>query len=165
VRFHKEYPVAGDVRELKKMGVDYTRVSLSLAVPDRDRRHALLREAQDQDWLAQQLRFELQRRFPGPRRGSGGRPRRPLESYGPEITLRELERVTRRWLDFHEQAWSQVGGSQSRRMISKWPGDRRDQLRQLLEGTAAELAELGRHSGEVRKALQGLLKHLGGDGR
>jgi hypothetical protein len=58
----------------------------------------------------QQLRFTVQQRFPSKRHGVGGRPRRPVTSHGPEVTLRELERQCRRWLGFHQGACHGAAG-------------------------------------------------------
>jgi len=101
-RFAQLYPTQEAVRELEAMGVNWTRLYISFAVSDQEKRHALLRRAVDEGWSNQQLRFTVQQRFPSRRRGVGGRPRRPVTSHGPEVTLRELGRQCRRWLDFHE---------------------------------------------------------------
>ena len=63
---------------------------LTFAVRDLTKRHELLREAVDNGWTSGQLRFRVQERTPSKRRGVGGRPRRQVEDYGPDVTLRQL---------------------------------------------------------------------------
>ena len=76
IRFAQLYPKKKDVRELEKLGVDWTRVTLAFPVKERADRHELLEEAVKEGWGSQQLRFEVQRRHPSGRRGVGGRPRK-----------------------------------------------------------------------------------------
>ena len=57
-----------------------------------------------------------------------GRQRRPVTSHGPEVTLRELGRQCRRWLDFHEQAWQGVKDRDWVRFVRSWPGEDLDDL-------------------------------------
>ncbi|HZY90657.1 MAG TPA: hypothetical protein VFE78_37890, partial [Gemmataceae bacterium] len=49
----------------------------------------------------QRLRFTVQELSRSKRGGVGGRPRDPVASHGPEVTLRELGRQYRRWLASH----------------------------------------------------------------
>ena len=120
-RFTELYPTRKAVQELERMRVNWTRLYLAFAVPDERDRHALLGQAVDEGWSDQQLRFTVQQRFPSKRRGVGGRPRREFSSHGPEVTLRELGRQCRRWLDFHEQAWQGVRDRDWVGFVRSWP--------------------------------------------
>jgi hypothetical protein len=104
-RFAELYPARKDAAELEAMRVSWTKLYVAFAVPGRRDRHALLRWAVRERWSDQQLRFTVQERSHSKRGGVGGRPRRPVTGHGPEVTLRELERQCRRWLEFHEGAW------------------------------------------------------------
>ena len=131
-------------------------VYFAFAVPGRRDRHALLCRAVRERWPDRQLRFTVQQRFPSKRRGVGGRSRRPVTSHGPEVTLRELERQCRRWLDFHEQVWQGVKGRDWRLFVRSWPGEDLDRLVQLLRNTDGALKEVAGACRAARAALAGL---------
>jgi hypothetical protein len=145
-RFAELYPKREDVQELETVGVNWTRLYLAFAVPGRGDRHALLREAVRERWSDQQHRFTVQQRFPSRRRGVGGRPRRPVTSHGPEVTLRELERQCRRWLGFHEQGWQGVKDRDWGRFVRGWPVGDLDTLLQPLRSADGALKEVGRQA-------------------
>jgi hypothetical protein len=96
LRFHQEYPRPKDVRKLQALGVGWTLVCIAFAVHKPGERHDLLAEAGREGWTPEQMRFEVQRRHPTRRHGIGGRPRRKVRGHGPEVTLRELGRLTTR---------------------------------------------------------------------
>jgi len=155
-RFTELYPTRKDVQELERMRVNWTRLYISFAVSNQEKRHALLRRAVDEGWSNQQLRFTVQQRFPSRRRGVGGRPRREFSSHGPEVTLRELGRQCRRWLDFHEQAWQAVKGRDWAGLVRGWPVGDLDDLLQLLRSTDEVLTEVAGACRAARAALAGL---------
>jgi hypothetical protein len=155
-RFAELYPSRKDVRELEAMRVNWTRLYISFAVSNQEKRHALLRRAVDEGWSNQQLRFTVQQRFPSRRRGVGGRPRRPVTSHGPKVTLRELGRQCRRWVDFHEQAWQGVKDRDWAGFVRSWPREDLDNLFQLLGSTDEALKEVVGACRAARAALAGL---------
>jgi hypothetical protein len=155
-RFAQLYPTRQDVAKLEAMGVNWTRLYFSFAVPNKRDRHALLREAVSERWPDQQLRFTVQQRFPSRRRGVGGRPRRPVSSHGPEVTLRELGRQCRRWVDFHEQAWLGVKSRDWVGFVRSWPREDLDDLLRLLRNTDGALKEVAGACRAARAALAGL---------
>jgi hypothetical protein len=159
-RFAELYPTRRDVRELEAMGVNWTRLYFAFAVPGRRDRHALLRRAVHERWSDQQLRFAVQQRSDSKRGGVGGRPRRPVTSHGPEVTLRELERQCRRWLDFHEQAWQGVKERVWRLFVRSWPREDLDRLVRLLRNTDEALKEVAAACRAVRAALAGLRQRV-----
>jgi hypothetical protein len=152
-RFAELYPKREDVQELEGMGVSWTRLYLVFAVPGRRDRHALLREAVRGRWSDQQLRFTVQQRFPSKRGGVGGRPRRPVTSHGPEVTLRDLGRQCRRWLDFHEQAWQGVKERDWGLFVRDWPREDLDALVRLLSSADGALKEVAGACRAARAAL------------
>jgi hypothetical protein len=160
-RFAELYSSPEDVRKLEDMGINWTRLYFAFAVPGRRDRHALLRRAVRERWTDQQLRFTVQQRFPSKRRGVGGRPRRRVTSHGPEVTLRELGRQCRRWLDFHEQAWPGVKDRDWVRFVRGWPGEDLDDLLRLLGSAEEALKGMARASRAVRTALKRLRKRAG----
>jgi hypothetical protein len=135
------------------MGVNWTRLYFAFAAPDKRDWHALLRRAVRERWPDQQLRFTVQQRFPSKRGGVGGRPRRPVTSHGPEVTLRELERQCRRWLAFHEQAWQGVKGRDWVGLVRGWPVGDLDNLLQLLRNADGALKEVAAACRAARAAL------------
>jgi hypothetical protein len=141
-QFAELYPTQKDVRRLEDMGVNWTRLYFAFAVPGKRDRHTLLRRAVRERWSDQQLRFTVQQRFPSKRRGVGGRPRREFSSHGPEVTLRELGRQCRRWLDFHEQAWQAVKDRDWAGFVRSWPREDLDDLLQLIRSTDEALKEV-----------------------
>jgi hypothetical protein len=152
-RFAQLYPTRRDVRELKGMGVNWTRLYFAFAVPDKRVRHALLRRAVRERWPDQRLRFAVQQRSHSKRGGVGGRPRRPVTVHGPEVTVRELGRQCRRWLAFHQQAWQGVKGRDWRLFVRGWPGEDLDRLVQLLRNTDEALKEVAAACRAARAAL------------
>jgi hypothetical protein len=73
LRFTELYPGEEDVEALVKMGVNWTRLYFSFAVPDQEERHALIREAVAKNWSDGDLGFAVQQRYPSKRVGVGGR--------------------------------------------------------------------------------------------
>jgi hypothetical protein len=142
--------------EETETGASAAAVHIAFAVPGRRDRHALLRRAVRERWPDQQLRFTAQQRFPSKRGGVGGRPRRPVTSHGPEVTLRELGRQCRRWLGFHEGAWQGVKGRDWRLFVRSWPGEDLDDLLRLLGSTDEALKEVADAFRAARAALAGL---------
>jgi hypothetical protein len=155
-RFVELYPSREEVRELEDLAINWTKLYFAFAVPGRRDRNALLRRAVRERWTDQQLRFTVQQRFPSKRGGVGGRPRRPVTSHGPEVTLRELERQCRRWLGFHQQAWQGVKGRDWRLFVRSWPREDLDRLVRLLRCADGTLKEVARACRAVRDALDGL---------
>jgi hypothetical protein len=159
-RFAELYPTQEAVRKLEAMRVNWTRLYISFAVSDREKRHALLRRAVDEGWSDQRLRFTVQERSRSRRGGVGGRPRHRLARHGPEVTVRELERQCRRWLDFHEQAWQGVKDRDWVQFVRGWPGEDLDRLVQLLRNTDGALKEVAAACRAARAALTGLRQRV-----
>jgi hypothetical protein len=155
------YPTQEAVRELEAMGVNWTRLYISFAVSDPEKRHALLDRAVNKRWSNQRLRFTVQERSRSKRGGVGGRPRRRVASHGPEVTLRELGRQCRRWLDFHEQAWQGVKDRDWARFVRSWPREDLDDLLRLLGSAEEALQEMADACGAVQGALKRLWKRAG----
>jgi hypothetical protein len=160
-RFAELYPTRRDVRELEDMGVNWTRLYFAFAISDQKKRHALLRRAVRERWPDQRLRFTVQERSRSKRGGVGGRRRRRVTSHGPEVTLRELGRQCRRWLDFHEQAWQRVNKQDWVRFVRSWPKEDLDDLLGLLGSAEEALKEVAGACRAVRAALAGLRQRAG----
>ncbi len=111
VRFAELYPTAKDLRELKALGVDWSRLTLSFAIKDPKERLALLAEALEGGWTIGRFHHEAQRRHPTGRRGVGGQPRRRLAGVGPEAALDELLTASRAWLHVYREVWGEPGGA------------------------------------------------------
>src|SRR5262249_26073454 len=61
-----------DLAALEALGVGWSRLTIALAVPDRERRHELLREAKEKGWGERELQRAIQQ-LKGSKR-AGGRP-------------------------------------------------------------------------------------------
>ena len=72
------------------------------------------------------------------------------------MTRREPERLSRRWLGFHEQAWQGVKGRDWRLFVRSWPREDLDRLVQLLRNTDEALKEVAGACRAARAALAGL---------
>jgi hypothetical protein len=72
-RFRRLYPEPEDLERFKALGVSWTPVWLTLAVPDRETRHKLLRLAVAGRRADRPLRLAAQQRSPSNRRGVEGR--------------------------------------------------------------------------------------------
>jgi hypothetical protein len=78
------------------------------------------------------------------------------QGFGPELTLRELERLTRRWLRYYEHAWSAVKREDWKRLVRDWPPERRDALSQLLDDADVALGDLLNRCQKARDLLAAL---------
>ena len=155
-RFAELYSTQEAFRELEDRGVNWTRLYFAFAISDPEKRHALLRRAVDEGWSDQRLRFTVQERSRSRRGGVGGRPRHRLARHGPEVTVRELGRQCRRWLDFHEGAWQGVKGRDWRLFVRGWPVGDLDNLLRLLGSADGALKEVAGACRAARAALAGL---------
>jgi hypothetical protein len=72
------------------------------------------------------------------------------------VTLREPERLCRRWLDFHEQAWQGVKDRDWGRFVRSWPRGDLDNLLRLLSSADGALKEVAGACRVARAALAGL---------
>jgi hypothetical protein len=160
-RFTELYPGKAYFAVLEEMGVNWTRLYFSLAVPDEKARHALLREAVAKNWSDEDLRFAVQQRYPSKRRGIGGRPRRKLTAYGPEVALRELGRRCKDLTAYHAAAWAALKKAEWRRLVKGWPGSEKEKLRDLLADTDAAAREVAEVCEEVRRTLAELVHAVG----
>jgi len=166
--FVRLYPEESALRKLEALGADWSRMFLSFSVPNRKARHALLREGRRERWTIPRFRLEVQQRFPSARRGVGGRPRRSPDRYGPEVCVRELGRLSRRWLDFFAHAWEGVAAEEWGRFAAACRGEDRE----LLAGTLAEaeaalqaLAAAARAARDEVVALRRRVRRALGPGR
>ncbi|MDB5314139.1 MAG: hypothetical protein JWO38_8341 [Gemmataceae bacterium] len=135
-------------------------MSFALTVQNLNARHALLREAARRGWSPQRVRFEAQSRYPTNRRGVGGRPRKPARGLDPEGVLRELGRLTDRWVEFHAQVLGCVGPEEWVGLARAPDSGRRAALRALVRTAEMSLRDLERAGraaratvGEVGRAL------------
>jgi len=95
-RFVQLYPTAKDYKPLQELGLDWTRLYLTFAVKGRQARQAFQRRAVKDGWSPKEVRFRIQQ-AQGSRQRAGGRPRQQPASYGPEVALREMARLSQRW--------------------------------------------------------------------
>jgi hypothetical protein len=72
------------------------------------------------------------------------------------VTLRELGRQCRRWVDFHEKAWQGVKDRDWVRFVRGWPREDLDRLVQLLSSADGALTEVAAACRAARAALAGL---------
>jgi hypothetical protein len=154
------HQVRGTTR-IQALGVSWTQVWLTLAVPGRHQRHALLRLAVAGHWTDRQLRLTAQQLFPSNRRGVGGRRPKAFPAHGPEAAVRELGRLCRRLHDFHSQAWAPIKKEEWRGLVSKWPRDERERLRRLLTGAAEKARQAATACEDARRTLAEILRRLG----
>ena len=160
-RFAELYPSSQEVKPLERMGMDWTRLSLTFSVADEKARMQLLREAANDGWSIPRVRFEVQERHPSKRRGIGGRPRKKPEAYGPVSTLHCLKYLSEGWLGFYEEAWSTVKSRDWNRLVRDCPMSERETLRSRLEDTDGVLEKVAEACGWARQALAGLRRQVG----
>ena len=159
-RFVDLYPAEADVQRLERMGADWSVLVLTLPVAKRKDRHGLIRKAKKEGWDQKKLRFEVQKRFPNRRRGMGGRRRKEPQNYCPEFNVREVERLARYWLEFHEKAWEEVKPVDWHHMVRDCSQDDRAKLKELLARTEKQVSEVSRSCKEMRRILAALLKKM-----
>jgi hypothetical protein len=111
-------------------------------------------------WSSERLRYEVQKRHPTGRRGVGGPTPRDPQAFDPELTLRELERLSRRWLRYYEHAWSAVKREAWRQLVRDWPPERRDALGQLLDDADVALGDLLNRCQKARDLLADLRREM-----
>jgi hypothetical protein len=160
LRFAEVYLGTAALREVKETGADWTMLLLTFAVRDRQQRHDLLALAVGERWSSERLRSEVQRRHPTGRQGVGGRTPRDPQGFGPELTLRELGRLSRGWLRYYEHAWAAVKREDWRRLVRDWPPERRDALGQLLDGADVALGDLLNRCQKARDLLADLRREM-----
>jgi hypothetical protein len=127
-RFVELYQEEGEADRLRRMGVEWTRLWIAFPIRNQQAREKLLRRAIEEKWTILKLRVKVQQRISSKRRGAGGPRRRLPEPYGPEVTLRELEHLSRKWLDFHESAWEKIGAADWQKLVRDWPAANRGKL-------------------------------------
>jgi hypothetical protein len=158
VRFYDEYPSHQDVEELQRKGVGWTRLYVSFGVADKKARHALLSDSTLLGWTARDLRFEAQHQYPTKRRGIGGRSSKPLTTFGPARTLREMKRVTNRWLEFYSHVWNQEAWKS---LLQDWAPESRAKLKNLMTELDYDLDCLLKKGQEARDRLAGFRQEVG----
>ncbi len=131
-----------------------------MPVANRKDRHRIIREAVREGWGQKKLRLEIQKRYPSRRKGMGGRRRKEPENYGPEINVRELERLARYGLEFHEKAWGEAEPRDWKGMVKGCPAAEREKLMELLERTEKHLIEVGQACKEMGQTLAALLREM-----
>ena len=72
------------------------------------------------------------------------------------MTLRELERLSRRRLGFHEQAWQRAKERDWVQIARGWPGEDLDRLVRLLSSADGALKEVAGACRAARATLAGL---------
>jgi hypothetical protein len=141
-RFVELYPSQQDVKRLGKLGLDWTRLYLTFAVEDASRSEFQERAVRE-GWTPQEVRFRIQQ-AQGSRQRAGGRPRRLPTSYGPEVALREMARLSQRWQEFHERVWE--GEEAIARQLKQLPKTKyTEALLRALQEAEASLAYLGEY--------------------
>jgi hypothetical protein len=156
-RFVELYADKEDFAPLEQQGVNWTRLTLSFSVPDREERHALLDEALSQGWTNVELRAEVERRFPSKRRGVGGRPRKGGRPHGAGPALRELGRQTTRWLEFFDGAWSGVPRPEFRGLVE---AEEAGALGRLLKDVGGALARMATACQKAQRTVEDLRQRL-----
>ena len=150
-----------DLPELERLRAGWGLLTVALGIRNKRQRHALLRRAVEEKWGARELRREVQR-LNGSWRGGGGRLR--PRGHGLLPDLAELAGLTRRWLEFHDGAWSpgQKGYARELRQMTR---EARHGVRRALEGALGALAELRERCREAERAVKELRGELPGEGR
>lgn len=159
-QFVQLYPQEAEVERLERLGAAWNLIVLTLPIAHRKDRYRLIREAVREGWDQKKLRLEIQKRHPSRRKGMGGRPRKVPENFGPEINLRELDRLARYWLEFFEKAWEEVEPRAWTGMVQGCPEAEREKLQELLERTEKHLSEVGKSCQEMRRTLAALLQEI-----
>jgi hypothetical protein len=159
LRFYNEYPAKTDVAALQNMGVDWTMLYVTFAVP-LAKRQDFLRQALAKQWSIDDLRFEVQRRFTKSRHGAGRKRGKKLRAHGPEVTLRETTRRNSSWCDYFDKVWSKTKPPRWLRFVRSWPQDDRKTLRQLLQDAADHLVDMQFKLREVRRSVVRMQKLL-----
>src|SRR5947208_142394 len=98
----------------------------------------------EHNWTILQLCISVQQRFPTKRPGVGGRPRQKPPRCGPEVALRELQRVNRHLLDFHQHTWWKGNRSGWRKLVQEWPAADDEKLQRLLKNAKDSISKVAR---------------------
>jgi hypothetical protein len=103
--FVRLYPDSKALKEVSNTGIDWMRLIITFAIPNKTKRHTVLRQAVRENWSQDDLRFQVQAKFPSRRRGVGGRPRRPVtRGFDAEGALREFHRLIGQLIALHDEA-------------------------------------------------------------
>jgi hypothetical protein len=140
-----------DLPGLQELGLGWSRLTIALAVEDRQKRHDLLREAKERGWGERELQRAVQQ-LKGSKRG-GGRRRKQMHSQGPLADAAELLRLTELWLEFDRSVWSRAGAADPPEM----DGQALLNLQRMLELVSRRLRQLQAAAKEARQVAESLL--------
>jgi len=156
LQFRRSYQ-ADELPELERLGVGWSRLTVALAVKDKQKRHRLLKRAKQEGWDNRSLQRQLQQ----PRGGSrgGGRPRREPEGHGLVPDTAELVRLTEVWGDFFSKVWV-ASQKEYATEVGKMTVEGKKGVRRLLDEAADKVKELRRRCGEALEAVKLLRDEL-----
>jgi len=97
VRLAKDF-TADKIKQLQAWGVPLGAVQDTVKLRDAEKRWAILKDAGANHWTAADVRRLLKSTVDSPH-PYGGRPRKKLQSHGPEVDLEELVGLTTTWLE------------------------------------------------------------------
>lgn len=155
-RFARGYSTKG-LAELRRQRIAWNQVVLLLNIHDLKQRRQLQQQAAAERWSFRRLRAEIHALCGyGPSRG-GRKPQ--LQDFGPRVALRDLVRVTQRWLDLGKQFWSGKGGPLHQ--LDKLPSSQRtpEMLRDL-RLVSALMEEIQESAEKLRRELAARVKRL-----
>jgi hypothetical protein len=146
-----------ELDEVEGLGAGWAYLTIALGIPNRTRRHQLLRRARAEGWNGRELQRVVQR-LKGSRRG-GGRPRRQPRGQGLRADLLELTRLTELWTDFHARVW-EPGEEGYAEELGTLTSEAREGLRLELARAAQEVRRLRQQAGEALRRLKDLAGRL-----
>ncbi len=111
----------------------------------------MLRKTIRNKWTDKRLRLTVQERSRSKRGGLGGRPHRTPERFGPEMTLWELERLSRKWTAFFEEARPSLTGPEWKKFARSASKDER--LGELLVKVESAIKAVAKGCKEIRQVL------------
>lgn len=140
-----------ELAAFQEMGVGWSRLTIALAVEDKQKRYDLLCEAKEKGWGERDLQRAIQQ-HKGSKRG-GGRPRKAMTSQGPLADAAELLRLTALWLEFDEKVWSRSGEAGRRDLDEQAAAN----LTRMLEDAVRRLGQLQARAKAAKKLAESRL--------
>jgi hypothetical protein len=146
-----------ELAQVEGLGAGWAYLTVALGVPDKKKRHRLLRRARAEGWNGRELQRAVQR-LKGSRRG-GGRPRRRPRGHGLRADLLELTRLAELWTDFHARVWEQGQEGYAGELAAMAPAAR-EGVRLELDRAAQQVRRLRKQAGEALRGLEDLAGRL-----
>jgi hypothetical protein len=154
LRFATEYTQA-EVQQLQQWqarGLTWTHLTHAFAAENKQKRWKLLREAAQQGWNSEQLKYKIRSRS-GSRHPIGGRPPTRPKKQDYVAELERLRLLSLKWLNYRDHIWVGEQDPALERLRKNRPRKKPRSLKQVRAETRDVLEILARAAKKLRKSI------------